>query len=318
MSILQRDKAVLTVTVNPAIDKTYWLDELQTGVVNRVSAVTQLPGGKGNNVLRVLKELGVEAIGTGYLAGANGRWIAEQLTLSGIDHDFYWIPGETRTTVNIIEHKCGINTELLEPGPVVEPGDIRGFLVHAGRLLEQVGHVTISGSLAPGLPVDFYASLVELASAAGVKTYVDTSAEALRKVLQARPYVVKINQTEFEQWLGVSLANQAEIRDGLQRLRNEGCTIAVVTLGAKGCYACSDTGTWYVSSVPVDLVNAVGSGDAFLAGMVSGFVTGLPLSDALTLAIAAGASNAAHPSAGQVDTTQIAQLRHNVVVTELR
>lgn len=319
MNSVNYPERVLTVSVNPAVDKTYWLESLKPGSVNRVLRVSRKPGGKANNVLRILHELEVDAIGTGFIGGENGKWIADQLNSLGIKHDFYWISGETRSTINIMESCTKNSTELLEPGPVVSLEDVDKFYRHIERLLPKIGLMALSGSLLPGLPLDFYAQLIDRASFFGVKVFLDTSGEVLRQSLPAHPYMVKINQCEFEQWLGVSYSlTPLDIVKELERLRAAGPSIAVVTLEEKGCYVCSAEGVWHVSSVPVELVNAVGSGDAFLAGLMSAIAKDYSFTEALSLGVAVGASNAAHENVGEIDLEQVIKLQKMVMIQRLR
>lgn len=327
---MRQPESILTVTVNPAIDKTYLTDQFSVGGIARASEVVSVCGGKGLNVLRVLDTLGFDAVGTGMLGGWEGEWLSQTLTQEGLAHSFYRIAGSSRMTHAILDQRTGTMTELREPGPIVQAEEAEGFLQHMNRLLRDVGHVTLSGSLSPGLDPDYYAKLAKCAEVNHCKVYVDTGGRALREVLRAGVYLVKINEQEFREWLssessdchvvpvdeGEPLDEQAMI-DGLQQLRHNGCEVAIVTLGAKGSYACDDSGAWRVYAPGISPVNTVGSGDAFLAGMVGALSHGTRLREACTLAAAAAASNALHRVAGQVDLHDIDTLSPQVRVVQV-
>jgi 1-phosphofructokinase family hexose kinase len=311
---------ILTVTVNPAIDKTYYVDELVPGQPVRVSQVLQMPGGKGINVLRVLRALGVSATATGFLAGNTGQWLAEQLTRAGFRHDFYWIDGETRGTTSVVERRRGRITEFLELGPFASERDAQGFLKHFRSLCTHTKYVTMSGSLLPGLPQDYYARMVDIAQTLGVKACVDTHGNALQEALLAKPYLVKINQDEFATWLGRSAdetPSSTWVAEDIGKLNDLGCNVAVVTCGPAGSYLCSHGHVWHAMAPKITPVNTVGSGDAYLAGLVASLGNGATWTEALKVASAAGASNSLHFAAGQVDMAQIQWLKDAVIVTQI-
>jgi tagatose 6-phosphate kinase len=308
---------VLTITVNPAIDKTYMVNRFEKGKIGRISKVLEIPGGKGLNVLRVLHQLGYPAMGTGFLGGHAGKWIMEQLNERSLPNDFYWISGQTRSTLTIHETETNHLTELLEPGPFINEEDAAEFLPFVERLSEDAEFVTISGSLTQGLPVDYYAKVVQCVRKSSARACVDTSGKALSHVLKSKPYLIKINDLEFADWLETKTVTEEQMINGMQKLRGFGCEMAVITCGKKGSYACSDEGVWFVTTPTIDTVNTVGSGDAFFAGLVGGLANALSLKEALKLASAAGASNAKHQGAGRIDPNEIPALLEQINVTKL-
>ena len=155
---------ILTVTMNPSIDISYPLDELKIDTVNRVVDVTKTAGGKGLNVTRVLSEFGDSVVATGLIGGKLGEFLVENID-DKVSKRFFSIQGETRNCIAILHGEN--QTEILEKGPEVQEKEGQDFLAHFKELLETVEVVAISGSLPAGLPVDYYASLVELANQAG-------------------------------------------------------------------------------------------------------------------------------------------------------
>lgn len=189
---------IVTVTMNPSIDISYLLDHLKLDTVNRTSQVTKTPGGKGLNVTRVIHDLGGDVIATGVLGGFHGAFIANELKKANIPQAFTSIKEETRDSIAILHE--GNQTEILEAGPTVSPEEISNFLENFDQLIKQAEIVTISGSLAKGLPSNFYQELVQKAHAQEVKVLLDTSGDSLRQVLQGpwKPYLIKPNLEELE------------------------------------------------------------------------------------------------------------------------
>ncbi|MER7277656.1 1-phosphofructokinase family hexose kinase, partial [Dactylosporangium sp. NPDC000244] len=186
---------ILTVTLNPALDLTYAVDELRPYTTHRVRTVHERAGGKGLNVASVLHAQGEPVLATGLLGGATGSRIRELLAADGVPHAFAQISGETRRTVTIAD---GVDaTGLWEPGPSVETAEWHEFLQLYRTLLADTAVVALSGSLPRGLPADGYAVLIELAHSCNVRTVLDTSGEPLRLGLAAGPDVVKPNADEL-------------------------------------------------------------------------------------------------------------------------
>ncbi len=303
---------IITVTLNPAIDKTYAVDEFRAGEMMRVSSMTQLPGGKGVNVLRVLLSLGQRAVAMGFLGGAAGEWMLHALEREGLPHDFDRINGETRTTVTVVDRSNSRVTELLEPGPVVSSPESAVFLTRMRKRAAHASYVTISGSMAAGLSPDYGAQLVQGIQEAGAKACVDASGEALNHAILAHPYLLKVNDRELAEWYGRPLVHEDSHVAALRALREKGCEVVAVTLGESGSYLCDRSGVWHFSAPAVKAMNPTGSGDAFLAGLVGGLALGETLHEAMALAAGAGASNAEQRGAGQIHAEDAWRLARTV------
>jgi len=192
---------ILTVTLNPSIDISYPLEELKLDTVNRVSEVSKTAGGKGLNVTRVLAESGETVGATGFVGGTNGQFIKTHLPRD-VQSFFYDILGDTRNCIAILHE--GNQTEILEAGPEIIRTEALGFLHHFKLLMPTADVIAISGSLPTGLPVDYYASLIEIAKEAGRKVVLDSSGKSLEAVLHSpfKPTVIKPNREELSQLLG--------------------------------------------------------------------------------------------------------------------
>lgn len=310
---------ILTVTMNPSIDISYPLDKFVLDKVNRVKQVTKTPGGKGLNVTRVIHDLGSEVTATGVLGGFHGKFLAQQLDQEAITHDFALIEGETRDSIAILHE--GNQTEILEPGPTVTEAEQQIFLTKYQQLVQEAQLVTISGSLAKGLPSDFYQTLVKLAAEQQVRVLVDTSGESLKQVLtgEVKPYLIKPNLDELSDLLGKNLAMNrlSEIQTALQQPMFQGIDWIVVSLGKEGALINYQKDFYQVEIPSIQVVNPVGSGDATIAGLAYGISHDHELELIMKECMAAGMANALQVKTGHVDPVDFQQLIQEIHVKKL-
>lgn len=195
---------ILTVTLNPAVDKTYTVGTLMLGQVNRMQTVTNIAGGKGINVAKILRQYGYEVMTAGFLGGYTGQFIESCMQKLQAQCCFTKVAGETRSSINVVAED-GYVTEILEPGPVISQQELSVFAEDYRKAVQECELVVISGSVAKGLPADIYAQLVDIAKQAGKRTILDTSGDALRYGIEALPYMIKPNQKELEYLTGYRL-----------------------------------------------------------------------------------------------------------------
>lgn len=307
---------IATVTLNAAIDKTYYMTGFGLGRVQRVDRMLASAGGKGINVARVASQLGESVLALGFAGGANGRFIASQLDATGIPHDFTEIPGESRICLNIVDEADRSQTELLEPGPEVGPADLARMTEAVRRAASAHRVVVFSGSLPKGCPPDTYATLVRAAREAGAFVALDTSGAPLAAAIEAQPDLVKPNEDEIEALTGRPAADVDDLAASIRSLQERGIANVVVTLGARGALAASGGRLYRVHPPRIEAVNAVGSGDAMAAGLAAGIARGLPFAETLRLGAACGAANALMPSAGQVRPDDVSRLLAQVEIEE--
>ncbi|MEU5321607.1 1-phosphofructokinase family hexose kinase [Streptomyces sp. NPDC021056] len=302
---------ILTVTLNTALDITYRVRDLRPHASHRVSEVTERPGGKGLNVARVLAALGHEVTVTGFAGGATGRVVQEQLTTApGVVDALVPVTGATRRTIAVVDEHSGDTTQLNEPGPTVSPGEWAAFQEAYEDLLPSMAAVALCGSLPPGVPVGAYAGLVRTARAAGVPVLLDTSGEALRRGVAARPDIIKPNADELAE-----LTGSHEPLRATQDARRRGARAVVTSLGADGLLAASPEGRWRAAPPSRVHGNPTGAGDSAVAGLLSGLVDQLPWPDRLARAVALSAATVLAPVAGEFDPAAYEELRERVAVT---
>lgn len=290
---------ILCVTPSPAVDRTARVERFTPDRVLRPAGLVVLPGGKGVNVARVAHALGALVATTGYAGGHAGRWLVEALSGEGLNPRFVETVPETRTTYVLID---GAHHALLlyEPSaPVVETEVAELLELLRVELLPSAELVVIAGSFPPAADPAAAAALVTLCREARRPCLVDTTGKDLAAALAARPDTVKISLEEAEASGIVPRGGRATAREAAAELCRRGATRAVVTDGPRGAAACEPGGSWDVSVPQVRAVSAVGSGDAFSAGLAVGLASGRSFADALVMGAAAGTANAQSLGAGQ-------------------
>ncbi|WP_406158479.1 1-phosphofructokinase family hexose kinase [Streptomyces canus] len=302
---------ILTVTLNTALDISYRVRSLRPHTSHRVTEVTERPGGKGLNVARVLAALGHEVTVTGFTGGATGRMVQDRLTaVPGLVDALVPVTGPTRRTIAVVDDQSGDTTQLNEPGPTVTPAEWSAFQEAYADLVPSVSAVALCGSLPPGVPVGAYAGLIRTAKAAGVPVLLDTSGEALRRGVAARPDILKPNADELSE-----LTGSHEPLRAAQDARRRGALSVVASLGARGLLALTPEGRWYAVPPALEHGNPTGAGDAAVAGLLTGLLDQLPWPDRLTRAVALAAATVRSPTAGDFDGAAYEKLLAGVSVT---
>ena len=304
--------SILTVTVNPAIDRTYTVPGFSLNTVHRSNAAVSTIGGKGINVARVYRTLGGDARTTGFIGGSTGELIRRGLNAEGIPNDFIGIGGESRICLKIMDPLAGTQTEINETGPVVLDADCDALCERLRELLPGCAYLVLSGSLPPGAPVDLYARAIRLAQdELGIAAVLDASGAALEHGIAASPYLVKPNVFE----LGALGIDPEPIEVAAQQLRDRyGVAVALVTAGARGAAVSSTDTVWSAKAPEIDVKSAVGSGDALIAGFLWSLGNRADLPSALALGIGAGAANGMSYGAGFCKREEILDLASRTVV----
>jgi 1-phosphofructokinase family hexose kinase len=311
---------ILCLAANPSIDKLFEVDRLVRGDIHRPLGFVQVAGGKGLNVARAAHSLGADVAAVSILRGHAGKWLEEQLAAEGVPGAFVWAHGESRSSLSVADRETGGLTEFYEHGSVVPSASWTELVHTTASMFEGATWLTISGSLPRGAPDDGYRDLVAEARGAGVRVAVDCEGERLRYALEAAPDVVKVNATEARELLGVPTARHEESLAAARKLRDlaggDGHA-GLVTRGAEGVVLAAPDGTLYEGSLYVRGRYPVGSGDAFLAGLVVALERGEGWPEALRLALGAAAANAEIPGAGKLDAARAHALAARAVVTAI-
>jgi tagatose 6-phosphate kinase len=300
---------ILTVTLNLAVDVTYFVERYERGETVTVADVARRAGGKGVNVARVLHGLGREVLVTGLAGGLTGRDARAEMAHAGLREELVEIEGDSRTTVMVVEAD-GQATGFSEPGPAVSAEEWRAFRARFDRLVAQAHAVVIAGSLPRGMRADVYAELIR---DAGVPVLLDASGDALEQGASARPEIVKINQAELR---GVTGAE--DVVEGARALRALGAGTVVVSQGADGLTGVG--ADWVLRAAPPEALrgNPTGAGDAASAALIAGRCDGREWSERLADAVALSAAAVRAPLAGSFDAPIYERLRDGAGVSSRR
>lgn len=304
---------ILTVTLNTALDVTYRVPRLLPHASHRVAAVTERPGGKGINVARVLAALGHEVTATGFTGGPVGAVVRDLLAQSpGVVDALVPCADTTRRTLAVVDEASGDTTQFNEPGPLITAAEWSRFLDRYEDLLAAGARaVALCGSLPPGVPVGAYAVLVRAARAAGVPVLLDTSGEALRRGVAARPEIIKPNAAELAE-----LTGSREPLPATRDARRRGAHAVVTSLGPDGLLAATPEGAWRAAPPRTLTGNPTGAGDSAVAGLLSALTEGLDWPERLARAVALSAATVHAPTAGEFDPRTYEEVRGSVKVTE--
>ena len=278
------------VSLNPAMDRTLWVEGFAIGEVNRSFQYSVLPGGKGLNVARFLKELSpsVSVRAIGFNGGDIGRYIVDGCRTYGIEEGFVNISGTTRVCVIVADQ--GKSTVINEDGPTVTPEELERFW---DTVSDHPELALISGSAPAGVPDRFYVDMVKKYKSQSVPVFIDSSGIPLKYAIQEGPEVIKVNEREFAQLVEADHElTLDEIAKHAKDLFAYGIQTVIVTLGSKGSLVTTREFTALVEPLQVKAVNTVACGDAYFAGYAIGYLHGLDAVDSAIYGTAASAIKA--------------------------
>lgn len=308
---------IFTVTLNPAVDRELTVDDIAYDTVLRATGWQVDCGGKGFNVARMLKSLAVNSTALGFAAGKTGELLETRLQALGIETDFVWVEGETRTNVSIVSSSNGRYVKVNEPGPTIGTGDIVRLREKVQASVQAGDWWILAGSLPPGVSAEFYAELIKIIHSAGAQVFLDTSSEALRKSCSAGPQLVKPNDAEAHELTGMPVTNTGEIAQAALAICRMGPAHVIVSLGKDGALLADGKCVWKCASPKITEKNPIGAGDSMVAGIIWGLSEGSGLPESLRRGIACGAATASLSGTAVGSREQVETLLEQVTVEKL-
>jgi 1-phosphofructokinase/tagatose 6-phosphate kinase len=311
---------IVTVTLNAAIDRTLLVPNFQLGQRHRASASLSSAGGKGINVARALKRLGIPVVCTGLAGGRTGVQIVERLTSEGLLNDFVRIRGESRTSSAVVDPTSNVYTEINEWGPEVEEHELAILRDKLAYLSRGAEFVVFSGSLPRDVEDGFYQEAIRETNRRGVPTVLDSEGEPLRRGIEGEPYLVTPNVREAEQLVGHEFSGDEDLVTALDEIAELGARNVIITCET-GCFALfrEDRAEIRLQAVAPRLepISRVGSGDALLAGFIAARVSGKSYEEAARSGVATGAASVLEAGAGRFDVREVNRLASLVTVHQL-
>lgn len=278
---------IVTVTMNPALDKTAEITQLVPGELNRLQNVRIDAGGKGINVSKMIAVLGGQSVCTGFVGGASGRELCRRIDALQIANEFLTVENTTRTNLKVVDTD-GRLTELNEPGIQVTEPEISALLCKVQLLAGKGDIVVLSGSLPYGADADIYRLFVQSLRENGCKVILDADSEAFRKALAVPPHMIKPNRFELLQYYGLPGDTPDERLPELCRpLLQKGMEWVVLSMGSEGAMFFTPQISVKARALPVKIQSTVGAGDSMVGAMAYALEMGLPFEETVRLAMAA-------------------------------
>lgn len=302
---------IVTLTANPSVDRTVEVPRLRRGTVIRARASRIDAGGKGVNVARALAAHGQKATAVLPSGGAEGAQLEALLAGTSIELLTVPITGSVRANVTVVEAD-GTTTKLNEPGPVLSRAELDALAAVLAEAAAPADWAVLCGSLSPGTPDGWYASLIRQLAGLGCKVAIDSSGQPLARAIAARPHLVKPNREELAELTGRSIGTLADVVSAAGSLTARGVPAVLTSLGTAGAVLSLPDANWHASAPPVEPCSTVGAGDALLAGFLAAGGDG---PDALAESVAWGSAAAALPGSGMPGPRDI--VRGGIHITEL-
>jgi 1-phosphofructokinase family hexose kinase len=311
---------IVTVTLNAAMDRTLLVPNFHLGHRHRASLGFASAGGKGINIARALKYLGVPVVCTGFAGGRAGTQIVDDLTGEGILNDFVRIRDEARTSVAVLDPVSNAYTEINEWGPQVTEDEVQMLREKLSYLTQGAEFVVFAGSLPREIDPEIYADLIRESNRRNVLTVLDAEGEALRLGVRAEPYLVSPNVREAEGLVGHEFNDEDDLANGLDEIAGHGPRNVLITFET-GCYALvrddRDEHRVRATSPRLDAVSQIGAGDTLLAGFLAARLAGRSVEDSVRAAVATGAASVLEPGAGRFEAREVGRVTGLVTVERL-
>jgi hexose kinase, 1-phosphofructokinase family len=280
---------IITLTPNPSVDRTLKIAHLRFNENLRTHDVRVDWGGKGFNVSRALRILDQETLALAWVGGGTGRMLEKGLQDLGIRTDFVWVPEDTRTNTLAQEDAGDWYIRLIEPGPHIPEDAIKALLDTADAYANANDIWVASGSLPQDVPEDFYARLIRLLKAKGVRIFFDTNDNPLKIGLSEAPFLVKPDLAEVANITGINVTNYEEAKLAALPFLRMGVQHVAISIGSLGVLLASQNVILLAAPPKMATRNVTGAGDAVMAGLAYGFSQNMPLNEIARWAAAFGA-----------------------------
>lgn len=308
---------IVTLTLNPAIDKTVVIPGFRAGAVNRIQTLRTDVGGKGVNVSKCLKKLGCASLSVALWGGSTGKHAMEALKAMGITPLTVGVEGDTRTNLKIVDPEQGENTDINEPGPAIGRRQLEDLVDLLDRTVGEGDLLVISGSIPKSVDTGIYRDLVRRYRDQGASVYLDADGEAFLSGVQAAPDLVKPNQEELGRWAGKALETREDILEAARKLMALGVKEVVVSMGGDGALFIGRDRVFHSPGLKVPVQSTVGAGDSMVAALAYGQEKGLKADQRAKLAIAMGAASVMCTGTQPPEPDVIEKLYHQVILEEV-
>ncbi len=281
---------ITAVSLNPSVDLTLSIDGFTYGGLNRVLTEQSDAGGKGMNVALAARRLGISSACVGFMQEESAAMFSGKLAENGAEGDFVLCPGRARTNVKLRDEKTGLITEVNQSGRAVTGEGLERMNALVAARAKPGDFMVLAGSLPPGCPIDYYRTLIEIATGKGCRCVLDADGARFSEGLRAKPFLVKPNRYELELMTGETLASMGDIRRAALCIIQMGVKVVAVSLGAEGAFITDGAESFAAPALDVNVRSTVGAGDSMVAALTAGFHEGKPLSEVFRMGVACSAA----------------------------
>ncbi len=304
---------ILTLTINPAIDRTVMVDRLVFDDRAYILARKEDVGGRGVNASCAINSFGAATTAIVTAGGEAGARIEKYLKKHSFRSEIVRIENESRTNLTISD-KQGLTIKLNELGASISELELKRLRAAVEKWIPKATWLMICGSIPPGVSPHFYSELIGIASRKGVKTLLDTDGDALLYGIEAKPTAVTPNQQEAERLLSRALMTRSQFFEAAERIQTLGAKSVVLSLGARGAVAADGKQLLEVLAPRVDALCPIGAGDALAAAFVWASAKKRPFQEAIRWAVAAGTASVVLPGMAMANLEQTREMFKRVEV----
>lgn len=312
------NKKIVTVTLNPCVDLTVTVEKFLYGETNTVLGTKRDFSGKGINTSIVLNNYGLKNISAGFAFSKDYTQLQAFLNKENIEPRLLKIPGELRTNVKIFDASNKVMSEFNDKGTRVEECCQKLFLEEMDSIFDITDILILSGSVPPGISRNIYRTLAEKAGERGVKVIVDACGELLTEAIEAKPFLIKPNQSELKLTLHMPTETVEEIVEAANMVIRKGVNYVCVSRGDKGAVLISKESVYLADAVQVEVKGIQGAGDSMIAGICYAIKCGLPESEYLRYAVAAATGSLLHEGTELCDKSELLKLINEVRITRIK
>ncbi|CAJ1004352.1 MAG: 1-phosphofructokinase [Brevibacillus sp.] len=279
---------IYTVTLNPSIDYHVWVPALDKGTIHEAHKEWKDAGGKGINVSKVLRLLGVDSTALGFVGGFTGAFIRQQVERAGIAHQFLSIEQDSRINIKI---KADTETDISGVSPEI-PAEALQQLFAQIDLLGPDDYLVLAGSVPKSLPLDIYPTIMKRLQGKGVRVFLDAKGEALKSGLSEQPFLIKPNHHELGELFGVEITTHNEAIACGRKALELGAQNVIVSMAEQGAVFVNREVAFAARIPKRKPVNSIGAGDSMVAGFLYAHTKGWRAEEAFRFAVAAGTTTA--------------------------
>lgn len=308
---------ILTVTLNPVLDRTLYISNFQIGKTLIAENVKNYAGGKGVNVSRALKTMQANTLATGLIPETGSGFYLSILDYENIPHKFLKVSGTLRINTTIISNVLDSETHIRERGCVLSREDMNRFLGMLEKIIPEFHGVALSGSIPIGIDESIYRKIIQLTGVNGPRTYLDAWGNPLKEGIKARPLLVKPNLREAEELTGIKVKSRDDLISIIKKIHQSGIRYIALSLGKDGLIFSSGEKCFQGKCTVERIINTVGSGDASLAGAILGIEKNLSEWETTSLSVSMGTANTQSDGACHFKLDELRAILEKVEIYEI-